>query len=65
MDCRGKTNMNTYQLDPSTTTRQADALTLTLRKYGYSAWFDSDGLHTNATRPEITLIWGTSTIIAR
>lgn len=55
--------MNTYELDRGTPERQAVALTLTLRKYGYAAWLDADGLHTNATRLEVALIWGSSTLL--
>lgn len=54
-----------YRLDPATTPAQADSLTIALRRYGYSAWLDSEGLHTDASRTEIALIWGTSTLIAR
>lgn len=57
--------MNTFQLDRSTTDRQAVALTLTLRKYGYAAWLDSEGLHTNATRAELFLVWGSSPLLAK
>lgn len=49
--------MNTFKVSESYKHR-ADGVAIALRKEGFAAWLDSEGLHTNASRPLVLLAAG-------
>ena len=52
-----------FAFSATTTDLQRDELVISLRKAGYSAYRETDVLHTNATRGIIELVWDDALVI--